>query len=251
MISIPSFIIGNNTLQNDNAKKQTSISIPIVISAPFLNCPPHCCPIFCIPNPILINENDACKKNQVVCSEAEQQKSEKPENTLQQSTSKKKLRNHFTKEEDEKIKELVKIFGTHNWILISEFMVGRTPKQIRDRYSNYLIPGIFLGEWSKEEDELLIKLYGEYGSKWSIIQTFFPKRSTNSIKNRWHYFLNKKFPKNIERKEANSSYVQEIPKVTKIENDSNNVQSVNNDNVTDDIIGIDMLGDLNFEEWCL
>lgn len=251
MISIPSFIIGNNTLQNDNAKKQASISIPIVISTPFLNCPPQCCPIFCIPNPILINENDACQKNQVVCSEAEQQKSEKPENTLQQSTNKKKLRNHFTKEEDEKIKELVKIFGTHNWILISEFMVGRTPKQIRDRYSNYLIPGIFLGEWSKEEDELLIKLYGEHGSKWSIIQTFFPKRSTNSIKNRWHYFLNKKCPKKIERKEANSSYVQEIPKVTKIENDSNNEQSVNNDNSTDDIIGIDMLGDLNFEEWCL
>ncbi|KAK8867192.1 hypothetical protein M9Y10_010169 [Tritrichomonas musculus] len=107
-------------------------------------------------------------------------------------SNKKNSRVHFTKEEDDKIKELVKKFGTKNWSIIALFMDGRTAKQCRDRYSNYLIPGFFQGEWSKEEDELLKKLYSENGSKWSIIQTYFPNRSSNSIKNRWYYFLRKK-----------------------------------------------------------
>ncbi|KAK8880380.1 hypothetical protein M9Y10_003051 [Tritrichomonas musculus] len=108
-------------------------------------------------------------------------------------SGKKSFRTHFTKDEDEKIRELVKKFGTKNWPVVAAFMKGRTAKQCRDRYSNYLIPGIFQGEWSKEEDELLIKLYKEIGSKWSVIQNYFPKRSSNSIKNRWHYFLCKKY----------------------------------------------------------
>ena len=98
----------------------------------------------------------------------------------------------FKKEEDEKIKKLVKIFGTRHWDLVAQFMEGRTAKQCRDRYSNYLIPGFFQGEWSDEEDSLLIKLYKENGPKWSIIQKSIPNRSANNIKNRWYYFLHKK-----------------------------------------------------------
>lgn len=111
----------------------------------------------------------------------------------------KNLRTHFTKEEDERIKDLVKQFGTKNWSIIASFMNGRSAKQCRDRYSNYLVPGFFQGEWSNEEDELLKKLYKENGSKWSIIQTYFPNRSSNSIKNRWYYFLrnNKKNDDNV------------------------------------------------------
>ena len=96
---------------------------------------------------------------------------------------------YFNKEEDEKIKHLVKIFGTHNWEFIAHFMEGRTSKQCRDRYSNYLIPGFSKREWTIEEDELLIKLYNNNGSRWSVIQKSFPNRSQNSIKNRWNYLL--------------------------------------------------------------
>lgn len=79
----------------------------------------------------------------------------------------------FKKEEDEKIKDLVKIFGNRRWNLIAQFMEGRTAKQCRDRYSNYFMPGFFQGEWSKEEDSLLIKLFNEHGPRWSIIQKSF------------------------------------------------------------------------------
>ena len=97
----------------------------------------------------------------------------------------------FTKEEDERIKQLVKKFGTGHWDLIAHFMERRTAKQCRDRYSNYLIPGYFQGEWSKEEDELLIQLYKKNGPKWSVLQRYFPNRGANNIKNRWQYFLGK------------------------------------------------------------
>lgn len=103
--------------------------------------------------------------------------------------SHKRTRVPFTSEEDEKIKILVKQYGTHQWSIISSFLPGRSPKQVRDRYSNYLVPGYFQGEWKNEEDLLLRKLYNQYGPKWSYIQQYFPRRSKNSIKNRWNYFL--------------------------------------------------------------
>ena len=79
----------------------------------------------------------------------------------------------FTPEEDEKLKSLTSKYGTRSWSLIASFMAGRTPKQCRDRYSNYLVPGYFKGQWSNEEDQLLLKLYQQHGPKWSIIQRSF------------------------------------------------------------------------------
>lgn len=123
----------------------------------------------------------------------------------------------FKKEEDDRIIELVKIFGNKQWNIISYFMDGRTPKQCRDRYSNYLIPGFFQGEWTNEEDALLIKLYNQYGSKWSIIQKLFHNRSANNIKNRWYYFLKKRIQKskNEIKTEVNDKFNQKEYKYNK------------------------------------
>ena len=109
-------------------------------------------------------------------------------------TSKNKSKTHrvpFTKEEDDQIIELTEKYGYNQWNVISSYIKGRTAKQCRDRYSNYLVPGFFKGEWSKEEDSLLIKMYNQFGKKWSILKRFFPNRSSHSIKNRWNYFLSK------------------------------------------------------------
>lgn len=107
----------------------------------------------------------------------------------------KRKRKVFTKEEDEKIKELTAIHGTKQWNLIAGFIKGRTAKQIRDRYFNYLFPGFFSGEWSNEEDELLIELYNKYGPRWTVLQKSFQNRSANTIKNRWDFFLCRQFNK--------------------------------------------------------
>lgn len=131
----------------------------------------------------------------------------------QNSNINKKSRILFTKEEDEKIKALVQVFGTKKWIKIASYIHGRTSKQCRDRYLNYLVPGYFNGEWSKEEDELLLKLYEKYGSKWTIIQRSFQDRSANALKNRWNYFLSRQ----INDKNNNSSE-DSNPKNEKVNN---------------------------------
>ena len=84
----------------------------------------------------------------------------KKENPDKATYKSKRVRIPFSKEEDETIVRLTKTYGKQ-WRLISNFVKGRTPKQCRDRYTNYLIPGFFNGEWSKDEDDLLIKLYEE------------------------------------------------------------------------------------------
>lgn len=66
------------------------------------------------------------------------------------------------------------------------------PRQCRDRYMNYLAPGFIISEWTKEEDILLAQKYIEFGPHWTIIQRFFPTRTTNAIKNRFKYALSKK-----------------------------------------------------------
>lgn len=100
-------------------------------------------------------------------------------------------RKKFSFEEDEKLKYLVKKHGSRKWDIIAREIPGRTGRQCRDRYMNYLVPGFFNGQWSKKEDELLLEKYVEFGSQWSKITKFFPGRSANSLKNRWNYFVSK------------------------------------------------------------
>ena len=113
---------------------------------------------------------------------------QKPKN---KSKAKKDSRKKFRKEEDEKLRELVEQKGSKKWDLIAKEMPGRTGRQCRDRFKNYLVPGFFNGQWSEEEDRLLFKKYIEFGSQWSKITQFFPNRSANSLKNRWNYFVSK------------------------------------------------------------
>lgn len=123
---------------------------------------------------------------------------------------------HFTKEEDEKIKLLVDNIGTRQWPLISTFLNGRTAKQCRDRYANYLMPGFFQGEWTKEEDELLAKLFHQHGPKWSIIHKHLPNRSSNSIKNHWNYYFRRQNKENQKNLQINQTDLQSINESTKL-----------------------------------
>lgn len=112
-------------------------------------------------------------------------------NTKNESAAKDRssIRKKFTAAEDELLKQLVEKFGTKKWESIAECMPGRTGRQCRDRYRNYLIPGFFNGQWTAEEDRLLLVKYKELGHQWSKMVPFFTGRSANSLKNRWNYFV--------------------------------------------------------------
>ena len=48
--------------------------------------------------------------------------------------------------------------------------IDRTWKQLRDKYTNYLRPDINKDDWSIEEDQKILKLISEHGTKWKTIQ---------------------------------------------------------------------------------
>jgi hypothetical protein len=47
--------------------------------------------------------------------------------------------------------------------------IGRTPKQIRERYINFIRPNISQDDWTIEEDLKLVDLINKYGQKWKKI----------------------------------------------------------------------------------
>lgn len=112
--------------------------------------------------------------------------------------SSKKTKNKFTENEDNIIKKFVDEFGAHTWGRITPLLPGRTPRQVRERWVNYLSPAITHDPWTKEEDELIMKLVANFGKKWAYISRSFNQRTDVSIKNR--YFLLQRREKNDIRK---------------------------------------------------
>lgn len=126
------------------------------------------------------------------------------------SLSQQTKRRFWLPAEDAKLIELVSLHG-EKWSKIATLMQGRTGKQIRDRYINSLKPGIRQEAWTKEEDELLIKLYFKIGNKWSKIAHFLKGRTENQVKNRFRTFF-KRGSLNFEEEEEHSKLKKYIKK---------------------------------------
>ena len=95
-------------------------------------------------------------------------------------------RHHFQKEDDEKLLELVNSIGK-NWKEIHSELPSWTERQLRDRYTNYLQPGINNSEWAPWEDRILLTKVSQVGHKWSRLTSFFSNRSAVNIKNRYSF----------------------------------------------------------------
>ena len=90
----------------------------------------------------------------------------------------------FNEEEDQKLKEIVLAHGACEWSKIAMALPGRTARQCRDRWVNYLNPLLCDKEWTEEEDNLLLEMYKEFGTHWKDLSLFFHGRSLNSVRNR-------------------------------------------------------------------
>ena len=99
----------------------------------------------------------------------------------------------FTLEEDILLYNTALAFGMKQWTVVARFFKDRTAKQLRDRFQNYLNPGIYLRRWTNEEDEMLLNKYLEFGRKWNEISKFFPGRTANNIKNRFVTYTQRTF----------------------------------------------------------
>lgn len=104
----------------------------------------------------------------------------------------KRKRHPFTPEEDKKLRELVDLYGEQNWSIISSHMINRSIRQCRDRWTNSLSGNVVKGEWSAEEDALLLRLFKENGSRWKSMEKFFPGRAQYDIRNHCKSIVNQK-----------------------------------------------------------
>jgi hypothetical protein len=98
-------------------------------------------------------------------------------------------RNPFIPAEDQRLVELVARYPFQPWGVIAAQMPGRTARQCRERYQNYLNPEVISRPWTEAEDIQLIQAVQDIGRYWSVISLRFENRSDNDVKNRWHSHL--------------------------------------------------------------
>ncbi|XP_076888548.1 uncharacterized protein LOC143539005 [Bidens hawaiensis] len=125
----------------------------------------------------------------------------------------------WSEDEDDKLRAYIQRYGHWNWRLLPKFAgLSRSGKSCRLRWVNYLRPDIKHGNFTKEEEDLIVELHKKLGNKWSEMAAYLPGRSDNEIKNRWHTHIKKRA--NKDRDVLESEHVQTIEpdQVNTIEN---------------------------------
>ncbi|KAJ3681680.1 hypothetical protein LUZ60_014253 [Juncus effusus] len=111
----------------------------------------------------------------------------------------------WTPEEDLRLISFIQKYGHTNWrALPKKAGLLRCGKSCRLRWINYLRPDIKRGNFTKEEEETIIKLHELLGNKWSKIASRLPGRTDNEIKNVWNTYLKKKLASRKRQMEENT-----------------------------------------------
>ncbi|KAJ3671655.1 hypothetical protein LUZ60_007734 [Juncus effusus] len=99
----------------------------------------------------------------------------------------------WTKEEDQRLISYIKAHGEGCWRSLPKAAgLLRCGKSCRLRWINYLRPDLKRGNFTEEEDELIIQLHSLLGNKWSLIAGRLPGRTDNEIKNYWNTHIKRK-----------------------------------------------------------
>ncbi|KAF7135716.1 hypothetical protein RHSIM_Rhsim08G0171500 [Rhododendron simsii] len=99
----------------------------------------------------------------------------------------------WAEEEDRVLMEYVRVHGKGRWNRVAQTTgLKRCGKSCRLRWINYLSPSIKHGDFSEEEDDLIIRLHNLLGNRWSLIAGRVPGRTDNQVKNHWNTHLSKK-----------------------------------------------------------
>uniref|UniRef100_A0A452Z6J6 Myb-related protein 308 n=1 Tax=Aegilops tauschii subsp. strangulata TaxID=200361 RepID=A0A452Z6J6_AEGTS len=99
----------------------------------------------------------------------------------------------WTKEEDQRLIAYIRVNGEGCWRSLPKAAgLLRCGKSCRLRWMNYLRPDLKRGNFTDDEDELIIRLHSLLGNKWSLIAGQLPGRTDNEIKNYWNTHIKRK-----------------------------------------------------------
>ena len=98
----------------------------------------------------------------------------------------------WTVEEDQILREKRSLYG-RKWAKIAAHLPGRQGKQCRERFVNHLDPELKKGEWTDDEEAILIAMHEHHGNRWANISKQLPGRSDNDVKNHWYSTIQRKF----------------------------------------------------------
>ncbi|KAK7295358.1 hypothetical protein RJT34_18265 [Clitoria ternatea] len=102
----------------------------------------------------------------------------------------------WTPEEDIILVSFIQEHGPGNWRAVpTKTGLSRCSKSCRLRWTNYLRPGIKRGNFTEQEEKMIIHLQDLLGNRWAAIASYLPQRTDNDIKNYWNTHLKKKLKK--------------------------------------------------------
>ncbi|OQS02967.1 myb-like DNA-binding protein [Thraustotheca clavata] len=102
--------------------------------------------------------------------------------------------NRWTPEEDRLLRSAHQMYGGRNWIEIAKMVPNRNHQQCHQRWFRVLAPGLSTGNWTKFEDNALLRAIVDYSSRhnvvdWSIIAHKVGGRSSRQCQDRWECHL--------------------------------------------------------------
>ncbi|KAA8546214.1 hypothetical protein F0562_003047 [Nyssa sinensis] len=111
----------------------------------------------------------------------------------------------WTAQEDEILRDYIKVHGEGKWRDVPRRAgLKRCGKSCRLRWLNYLRPDIKRGNFSNDEEDLIIRLHKLLGNRWSLIAGRLPGRTDNEIKNYW----NTRIAKKAQERQSNQSKIE-------------------------------------------
>ncbi|PIA40549.1 hypothetical protein AQUCO_02500333v1 [Aquilegia coerulea] len=138
----------------------------------------------------------------------------------------------WTEEEDKILMDYISVHGKGRWSRIARITgLKRCGKSCRLRWMNYLSPNVKKGDFSEEEEDLIIRLHKLLGNRWSLIAGRVPGRTDNQVKNHWNTHLSKKLGvKRVQHKASTSSL--KVPREHKEERESLNLVTFSNPKIS-------------------
>lgn len=99
----------------------------------------------------------------------------------------------WSKQEDQKLIDYINKHGEVCWRTLPQAAgLLRCGKSCRLRWINYLRPDLKRGNFSEDEEDLIIKLHALLGNRWSLIAGRLPGRTDNEVKNYWNSHIRRK-----------------------------------------------------------